>query len=235
MAIPSDISIIIPVWNESSRINTSLKKLKQQTIDKSIEVVIVDAHPSGTTLQSIAVSSSSHFLIKTDQTEKGRGLQMNRGAQLANSAVLLFLHADTLLPAGAIDAILAVLKDPTFVGGAFDLRIRANPWGYRVIEHVGSIRSRLTRLPYGDQAIFLRKTYFDLIGGFRPFPIMEDVDIMQRIKRRGDRIQIIPTPVQTDPRRWEKEGLIYGTLRNWTLMVLFLAGVSPHRLVKWYR
>jgi len=235
MTIPSDISIIIPVWNESGTINTSLEKLKHQAIDKSIEVVIVDAHPSGTTLQSIEVRSSSHFLIKTDQTKKGRGLQMNRGAQLTNSPVLLFLHADTLLPTGAFEAILAVLKDPNYVGGAFDLHIRANRWGYRVIECVGSIRSRLTRLPYGDQAIFLRKAYFDLIGGFRPFPIMEDVDIMQRIKKRGDRIQIISTPEKTDPRRWEKEGLMYGTLRNWTLMVLFLAGVSPHRLVKWYK
>ena len=233
--MPPDISIIIPVWNETGTINTTLKKLKHQSLDKSIEVIIVDAHPAGTTLQAINVRPSAHFIIKTDQTEQGRGLQMNRGAQLANSPALLFLHADTFLPPGAFDAILAVLKKPNFVGGAFDLHILSNRWGYRVIETVASIRSRLTRLPYCDQAIFLRKAYFDLLGGFRPFPIMEDVDLMRRIKNCGDRIQIISTPVQTNPRRWEEEGLIYGTLRNWTLMVLFLAGVSPQRLVKWYK
>jgi len=230
-----DISIIIPVWNESSAINPTLKHLRQQSPDKRIEVIVVDAHPDITTLQAIDVQPSSHFLIKTMPTEKGRGLQMNRGAQIAKGSILLFLHADTLLPAGAFNAVLTVLQNPNLVGGAFDLHIRSERWGYRIIETVGSIRSRLTRVPYGDQAIFMRKSYFDIIGGFRPFPIMEDVDLMRRIKKRGDRIQIISTPVQTDPRRWEKDGLIYGTLRNWTLMILFLAGVSPRRLVKWYR
>jgi len=233
--ISPDISIILPVWNECSIINTTLKHLKQQSRNKHIEVIVADAHPDSTTLQAINVRPSSRFTIITDRTEKGRGLQMNRGAQLANSSVLLFLHADTRLPAGAFDAISTTLQDSNIVGGAFDLHIRSNRWGYRLIETVASIRSRLTRLPYGDQAIFIRKAYFDRTGGFRPFPIMEDVDLMRRIKIRGDRIQIISNPVQTDPRRWEKEGLIYGTLRNWTLMILFLAGISPHRLVKWYR
>ena len=235
MTIIPDISIVIPVWNESATINPTLQNLMYQSPEKCIEVVIVDANPTGTTLQAIDIRPSSHFLIKTAHSAKGRGLQMNCGAQLATSSVLMFLHADTLLPSGAFDAIFAILQNPNFVGGAFDLHIRASGWGYRVIETVGSFRSRVTRLPYGDQAIFIRKVYFDLIGGFRPFPIMEDVDLMQRIKKRGDRIQIIPTPVQTDPRRWKKEGLIYGTLRNWTLIILFMAGVSPHRLVKWYK
>ena len=230
-----DISIIIPVWNESSLINATLNHLKQQSSNKHIEVIVADAHPHSSTLRAIEVRPSAQFVIKTDQTDRGRGIQMNYGAQLANSPILIFLHADTVLPVGAFDAVLTVLKKPKRVGGAFDLHIRSKHWGYRVIETVGSIRSRLSRLPYGDQAIFIRKSYFNLIGGFNPFPIMEDVDLMRRIKKRGDRIQIISTPVQTDPRRWEKDGLIYGTLRNWTLVLLFLAGVSPHRLVKWYR
>ncbi len=235
MIVMPDISIIIPVWNESFTINVTLNHLQHHSPDKYIETIIVDAHPKGTTLQAIEVQPSPHFVIKTVQTEKGRGLQMNRGVELATGPILLFLHADTLLPSGAFDALMTVLKNSHLVGGAFDMHIRSKRWGYRVIEAVGSIRSRLTRLPYGDQAIFIRKAYFDLIGGFNPFPIMEDVDLMQRIKKRGDRIQIISTPVQTDPRRWEKEGLIYGTLRNWALMILFLVGVSPQKLVKYYK
>ena len=235
MTFSPDISIIIPVWNEGSTINPTLSHLKQQSFHRHIEVIVADAHPDSTTLQAIDIRPSSHFEIKRDRPQKGRGLQMNSGAQLAKSPVLLFLHADTLLPPGAFDAILTVLQNPNLVGGAFDLHIRSARRAYRVIETVGSIRSRLTRLPYGDQAIFIRTSYFNLIGGFSPFPLMEDVDLMQRIKKRGDRIRIISKPVLTDPRRWEKEGLIYGTLRNWTLMILFLAGVSPHRLVKWYR
>ncbi len=232
---PPDISIIIPVWNEEATINPTLKHLKQQSPAKLIEVVVADAHPDSTTLQAIDVRPSAQFLIQSDRTDKGRGLQMNHGAQIANSPVLLFLHADTLLPAGALDAVLTVLQNPNLMCGAFDLHIRSKYWGYRIIEFGGNLRSRLTRLPYGDQAIFIRKSYFDLIGRFRPFPIMEDVDLMRRIKKRGERIHILATPVQTDPRRWEKDGLIYGTLRNWILVILFLAGVSPHRLVKWYR
>jgi len=235
MTIRPDISVIIPVWNETATINATLNQLQHQSPDKLIEAIVVDAGPAGTTLQAIEARSSSHLVLTTDQTVKGRGLQMNRGAEIATGPVMLFLHADTRLPAGAVDAVLALMQQPHLVGGAFDLKIRSARWGYRVIETVGSIRSRMTRMPYGDQAIFIRKAYFDLIGGFNPFPIMEDVDLMRRIRKRGDRIEIIPTPVQTDPRRWEKEGLIYGTLRNWVLLSLFLAGVSPHKLVKYYR
>jgi hypothetical protein len=100
---------------------------------------------------------------------------------------------------------------------------------------VANLRSRLTRIPYGDQAIFIRASYFRSIGGFKEIPIMEDVDLMRRIKRKGWRIVIFQEPVITSARRWEKEGLLFGTLRNWFLMTLFLCGVSPERLARFYR
>jgi rSAM/selenodomain-associated transferase 2 len=231
----ADISIIIPVLNETGTINATLTCLQQQSTETRLEVVIVDADPAGTTLKAIHITPSSRFVLKTDRTARGRGLQMNRGAEIATAAIILFLHADTLLPEGAFEAAISTLQDPQIVGGAFDLGIRSSKWGYRVIETVGSLRSRLTRLPYGDQAIFLRRDYFHDIGGFSMIPIMEDVDLMQRIKNQGDRIAIIDRQVLTDPRRWEKEGFVYGTLRNWVLMILYLMGVSPHKLVKYYR
>ena len=230
-----DISIIIPVLNEPGVIQTTLGCLDNHSSGKTIEIVVVDADPDGTTLEAIHFENASRWQLKTEIAGKGRGLQMNRGAKLASGPILLFLHADTLLPERALEAILLTLQNDRIVGGAFDLGIRSSKWGYRIIEKIATARSRITRLPYGDQAIFLRKDYFHMIGGFSMIPIMEDVDIMRRIKKRGDVIQIIGKRVQTDPRRWEKEGMVYATLRNWVLMVLYLMGVSPHRLVKYYK
>jgi rSAM/selenodomain-associated transferase 2 len=230
-----DIAIIIPVLNESGTIHATLEELERQSTGNNIEIIVVDADPDAATLlRSLDPERWSRLQLKTAISDKGRGIQMNRGAELASGPVLLFLHADTLLPEGAIDAVLSTLRNQHIVGGAFDLGIRSDRWGYRIIENIASARSRITRLPYGDQAIFLRKDYFHMIGGFSMIPIMEDVDIMQRIKKRGDTIEIIDRRVQTDPRRWEKGGIVYGTFRNWVLMMLYLLGVSPHKLVKYY-
>lgn len=229
-----DISIIIPVLNESGTIQTTLATLGDHSSRKTIEIVVVDADPDATTLGSIHLESTHRLQLKTAVCGKGRGIQMNRGAELAAGPILLFLHADTLLPQNAIHAIFSVLKNPCIVGGAFDLGIRSGKWGYRIIEKVATARSRITRLPYGDQALFMRRDYFHRIGGFAAIPIMEDVELMRRIKQRGDAIRIVGKQVQTDPRRWEREGLVYSTLRNWVLMSLYLMGVSPHKLVRYY-
>ena len=122
-----------------------------------------------------------------------------------------------------------------YVAGAFDLGIKSKRFIFRVIEVVASLRSRVTKIPFGDQAIFIRKHYFHKIGGYKDIPIMEDVEIMKRIKRRGDKIFIIPQRVLTSSRRWEKEGVLHCTLRNWFLQMLYLLGVSPLKLSTFYR
>ena len=127
------------------------------------------------------------------------------------------------------------MRDEGCVGGAFDLRIDSRRIVFRVIETIASLRSRLTRIPYGDQAMFIRASYFRTLGGFKEIPIMEDVDLMQRIKRNGKRIAIFREPVITSARRWEREGPGFGTLRNWFLMALYLCGVAPERLARFYR
>ena len=233
--VKPDISIIIPVLNESGTIQNTLEHLACQSTEKTVEIVVVDADPEEKTLKAIDFKNASCRRLKTATSAKGRGIQMNKGAELASGSILLFLHADTLLPGGGIDAVFSVLQNPHRVGGAFDLGILSSRWGYHIIETVASARSRITRLPYGDQAIFLRKKYFHMIGGYSPIPILEDVDIMQRIKKRGDAIEIINKRVQTNPRRWEKEGMVFGTLRNWILMILYLMGVSPNKLGRWYK
>jgi len=167
--------------------------------------------------------------------QRGRARQMNKGAVHAGGKILLFLHADTLLPEGALQRISALMEKGAVVAGAFELGIDSARPVFRIIEKAASLRSRILRIPYGDQAIFIRKDYFRALGGFREIPLMEDVELMRRIKKAGDRISIIPEKVKTSPRRWEKEGILFCTLRNWTLISLYFLGVSPERLAKFYR
>ena len=127
------------------------------------------------------------------------------------------------------------MEDCSCIAGAFDLAIDSDKPAFRLIEKAASLRSRMTRIPYGDQVIFIRKGEFRELGGFRDIPIMEDVDIMRRIKKRKGRICIIGKAVRTSPRRWEKEGIVYTTLRNWLLITLYLFGVRPEKLVRFYR
>jgi hypothetical protein len=127
------------------------------------------------------------------------------------------------------------MEDDTVVAGAFNLAIADSGLAFRIIERVASVRSRLTHIPYGDQAIFIRRDYFQALGGYKDLPIMEDVDLMRRIKRVGGRICIINTAVLTSSRRWRAEGIIICTFRNWAIILLYLCGVSPARLSQWYK
>jgi hypothetical protein len=148
--------------------------------------------------------------------------------------VLLFLHADTHLPPAALSKIVRTMQDNRYVGGAFDLGIDNPRWIFRATGWCASRKHRLTRVPFGDQAIFLRWHYFESMGGYPDIPLMEDVELMKRIKRRGDRIVILPDATATSARKWEKDGILYTILRNWTIQALYLAGVPAKRLVRYY-
>ena len=173
--------------------------------------------------------------VKTAISEKGRGNQMNLGASLADGEILIFLHADTILPPDAMELIETAMEDSSCIAGAFDLAIDSEKPAFRLIEKAASFRSRMTRMPYGDQTIFIRKRDFRELGGFRDIPIMEDVEIMRRIKKRKGKICIIGRAVRTSPRRWEKKGIVYTTLRNWLILALYLFGVRPEKLIRFYR
>ena len=154
---------------------------------------------------------------------------------MAEGDIVIFLHADTHLPFEAFALIESALRDPGRQAGAFDLAIASDRPIYRMIAKIASLRSRITRIPYGDQAHFFRRNYFQDIGGFANIPLMEDVEIMGRIKKRGERITIIKRAVTTSSRRWEKEGILRCTLRNWLLICLYFFGVSPERLSIFYK
>jgi rSAM/selenodomain-associated transferase 2 len=222
--------LIIPVFCEQTVINETIEAVRRLRGGEAAEIIVVDGQAEGETLAAIQDAA-----VRKVRSDKGRGRQLNRGAAVVAGDVLLFLHADTVLPPTAFERIAEAMADEGCVGGAFDLRIDSRGAGFRAIETVANLRSRLTRIPYGDQAIFIRASCFQTLGGFKEIPIMEDVDLMRRIKRKGGRIVIFPELATTSARRWEKEGLVFCTLRNWFLMTLFLCGVSPERLARFYR
>jgi uncharacterized protein len=228
-----DLSIIIPVLYEAERIQTCLANLTRLAGDLNLEVIIIDGDPQANTLSHLP-SAYSHVL-KGIQSPKGRGTQMNAGVKIAQGQVLLFLHADTDLPEQALQHIIRTCTQAPFAGGAFDLAIASPRWSLKLIGKVASWRSRLTHIPYGDQAIFMRKDVFEQVQGYPDIPLMEDVALMQRLKQQGHPIQILSKTVKVSARRWEKEGIMRCTLRNWSLILLYFLGIAPETLARWYQ
>jgi rSAM/selenodomain-associated transferase 2 len=222
-------SIIIPVLHESSTINRAIDHINALSSDFEVEIIVIDGDAEESTIHTITDRNVTKMV-----SQKGRGRQMNTGASRAQGDVLLFLHTDTRLPENAFAFIADVVERREYAGGAFDLGIKSNRWVFRLIEKSVSLRTRITRIPYGDQAIFVRREFFNRINGFQEIPLMEDVDLMRRIRKSGHKIYIIPEKVKTSPRRWEQEGVLYCTLRNWAITILYLLGAKPASLVKYY-
>ena len=223
------ISVIIPVYNESKRINEILESVKSASCGVKYEIIVADGDPSGSTIKLIV----EHGIIKI-KAPKGRALQMNSAAARASGDILLFLHADTILPDNAFSKIIEALSDKRFIGGAFDLGIRNRKLIFRIIGVTASLKHRITRVPYGDQAIFMLKSYFNDLGGYPEIPLMEDVELMKRVKRNGGRIIILPEATATSSRKWETDGVIYTIIRNWIIQALYMFGVPAERFVKYY-
>lgn len=224
------ISIIVPVLNERKHINRFISELFTLAGIDNCEVIVVDGD-----IEDATVNSIKDKRVISVTSGRGRGKQMNAGAKAAKGEIVLFLHADTVLPTGAIEAIEKCLADPKNIAGAFELSIDSDRLIYKWIVFWARVRYKYFGLPYGDQGIFIRKDYFESIGRFGEIEIMEDVDLVRRIKKQGDKMCILPEKVRTSARRWEKEGAFYGSLRNAMLLILFYAGVKPERLIKYYK
>ena len=223
-------SFIIPVLDEAFRINALIDRLYRQFPGESFEIIVVDGDASGSTIQAI-----HHPKVVKLCSEIGRGVQLNAGANAAQGEILIFLHADTELPPNALNHIRHIMSEKKYVAGAFELSFDSARWAFKLIARAASWRYRLTRLPYGDQAIFMLQEYFFRLGGFAEIPIMEDLDLMRRIKKRRDKIYISKERVKTSARRWEKEGIVFCVLRTWLLVSLYCLGMSADKLVKYYR
>jgi rSAM/selenodomain-associated transferase 2 len=158
---------------------------------------------------------------------------MNAGATAATGEVLLFLHADTRLPAGAAQAVLEALADPSVDYGRFDVRFDRPGAAFRLIALLMNLRSRMTGICTGDQAIFVRRAAFARLGGYAEIALMEDIDLTRRLKRIG-RHAPLGLRVTTSARRWERDGVAWTVVLMWTLRLLYFCGVGPDRLHRWY-
>lgn len=163
----------------------------------------------------------------------GRGPQLNRGASASNANGLLFLHADTVLPDGAVGAIENALASGA-VGGGFKVRFASPRPILRLGSRIVNVRTRWFRSPLGDQAQFANRTAFEDVGGYPDWPILEDLEFIRRLKRIG-RVAILEPPVTTSARRFEDRGITRTILLNWLIFALYFAGISPERLARLYR
>jgi rSAM/selenodomain-associated transferase 2/rSAM/selenodomain-associated transferase 1 len=219
------ISIIIPTLNEASNL---AKTLASTSNAADVEVIVVDGGSTDKTIE-VARSWGIEVLLSTP----GRARQMNTGAARASGDILLFLHADTRLPIEFDGHLRRILARSGVAAGAFRLRVDSNLPGLRILEKLIDVRSRCLQFPYGDQGIFLRAELFWGMGGFPDMPIMEDFELVRRLRRRG-RIVIAPVPILTSARRWEKLGMVRTTVINYAIPLAYYLGTSPSRLARWY-
>jgi rSAM/selenodomain-associated transferase 2/rSAM/selenodomain-associated transferase 1 len=220
------ISIIIPALNEAATIVRTLSHLEK--VD-NLEVIVVDGGSIDETA-ALAESRGANLI----HSNPGKAIQMNTGAAAAAGDILVFLHADTLLPESFSDQIVFALNQKGVAAGAFRLSIDSTAASIRFIECMANLRSRLLQLPYGDQALFMKKSLFGEIGGFPELLIMEDFILVRRLKCRG-KIIIVPKAVTTSPRRWLHLGILKTWLINQLIIMAYYLGFPPERLTRIYR
>ena len=224
--LPS-VSVIIPTLNEEAHLERALQSSGDS--HPHTECIVVDGGSTDATCR-IANAWPNVRLIRAGVP--GRAVQMNLGAQSANGEVLLFLHADCQLPEGAIRRVQSVCCDERVVGGSFCLGFVERHWVLRLLNLGSRINHPLTT--YGDQALFVRANAFHAIGGYEEWPLMEDLEIQFRLRRRG-RLNKIREPVICSDRRFRRLGPVRHQLFNTALVGMYLLGVPPARLGDWYR
>lgn len=220
------ISVIIPALNEALTIAPTLWSIPDTP---DVEVIVVDGGSHDATIRI-----AETFGARVIRAQGGRACQLNAGAAAARADVLLFLHADTRLPADFVRAAQSTLRRPEVIIGAFPLKIDSPRWSLRLVEVMANFRSRWLGLPYGDQALFLRRHHFRTARGFAEQPLMEDFEFVRRIRRWG-RVALAPAAVVTSARRWERLGVARTTLLNQWIILAYLFGIGPSRLARWYR
>jgi rSAM/selenodomain-associated transferase 2 len=224
-------SIIIPVYHEQALINSCLQNLAKLERITEAEVIVSDG--GGSTTLSIIESTPKPFKLMLLRSPMGRGVQQNRGVDAASAEILIFLHVDTQMPKNAFSLVEDALK--RYDAGAFSLKIDSSRRFLRLGFHWANFRSRVFKIPYGDQVIFIKKKVFIQVGRFQEIPIMEDIALMLELRRRNIEICILEESALTSDRRWRKEGMMRRTVQNWKLYTLYRMGVSPERLFRRYR
>jgi rSAM/selenodomain-associated transferase 2 len=221
------VSIIIPVLNEAEYIADTLESLESYR-RQGHEVIVIDGGSNDDT-----VSISAQYADRVLHSDAGRAIQMNNGIDVASGDVLLFLHADTRLPADAVAKLVHAVEDGYF-WGRFNVCLSGKHFMFRIIERMMNMRSRLTGVATGDQAIFASIESVEIVGAYPRLPLMEDVVFSKRLRELGWPA-CIRQPVLTSSRRWEDKGILRTMLLMWQLRLLFFLGVSADRLARQYQ
>lgn len=219
------ISIIIPVLDEAAVIESALLSLQSLRYEGH-EIIVVDG---GSVDDSVRLAGAYADQVLT--SERGRARQMNAGAAEAGNDILLFLHADTLLPASAANDITKAMAVSSW--GRFDVCIEPRDWLLNLVAYGMNLRSRLTGIATGDQAIFVRRDVFALVGGYPEIDLMEDIALSDLLKRMQRPI-CLRARVSTSARRWHKHGRLRTILKMWRLRLAYRLGVNPEQLARDY-
>lgn len=226
------VSVIIPALNEEEAISAAIRSARAAG---AFEVIVADGGSSDGTVEAARPHAD-----RVISSPPGRGRQMNAGARVAGGEILLFLHADTTLPAGSLAAVGEALSREEVGGGAFRVRLGISgdaPFARRIALRITGrmigLRSRLFRSYTGDQAIFLRREAFVRLGGYPEIPLMEDVELSRRMTRAGKTV-LLPSRLTTSARRWEEHGTARTILRMWRLRIAYRFGMPPERCAELY-
>ena len=218
------VSIVVPALNEEAGIAETIVNLRSENPH---QILVVDGGSSDRTQEQ---AQGADMVLAGP---RGRAAQMNHGAAHATGDALLFVHADCLLESGALAAGVGCLRRRGTVACCFQMQVRAAGWLYRSIASCATARVGLTGIAYGDQGLLLPRDTFNAVGGFPAVRFMEDVLMSVRLRRHG-RVVVAPRRIYVSPRRWQRQGIIRQTLRNWTLTALAAIGVHPDRLARFY-
>ncbi len=222
------LSIIVPVLNEADGIESNLALLTGLR-RAGCEVIVVDGGSSDDT-----VARAAPMCDQLLESARGRAAQMNAGAFAARTGLFLFLHADTRLPLGALDAIEAATRGRALAWGRFDVRLDSPRASLALVGAMMNLRSRLTGIATGDQALFMTRDAFERVGGFPDIALMEDVEISARLQRLAKPV-CLHLKVLTSARRWETRGVLATVVLMWRLRLAYFFGASPEALARRYR
>lgn len=222
------ISVIIPVYKEPD-LNTFLENLLKSLSDFQYEIIFVDGDSEGSSIKKIRDEN----VIKRISDTKGRGFQLADGVSCAKGDLIVLLHADTTIGKENFNDIINSLSRG-FDYGAFKLKINSQKYVYRILEFFVTLRTKLFKLPYGDQTIFIKRDTLIKIGGIKGIPLLEDIELMERCKKNRLRFYFSKYYSTTSPKRWEKIGILRTTFRNLLILILYKLGVNEKKLYKIY-